>query len=55
MTLVHPTLDSNIKHLKAEFIHNYHIGAIVFCVSLTNAKGEDLWVKPKAKKHWESL
>jgi hypothetical protein len=40
MSLVQPTLASDIKMLEAEFSHGYHPRANVFYVSLCNENGE---------------
>jgi hypothetical protein len=55
MSLVRPTLQSDLDKLEQEFVHGYRDGAAVFYVSLTDEYGSTQEVTSVVKENWSSL
>ena len=55
MPMVRPTLESNLKKFKEEFVHGYREGSYIFYVSLTNESGRKCIVIKEDKRAWGPL
>jgi hypothetical protein len=55
MSIVRPTLSSNLVKLENEFTHGYREGAAVFYVLVTNKVGESSEFTSEEMNGWSSL
>lgn len=55
MPMVQPTLESDLKKLKQEFVHRYHEGSCVLYIALTNESGEEHAATEEDKRAWSPL
>ena len=57
LQVVRPTLAKDIEKMKADFVHGYHPGAVVFYVSTTDFDGEERFVTDvdhlSSNVHWQ--